>query len=60
MESEEKPPACDREPAGMEGANDIEDAWYREIERRTSELDAGTAETFPWEIVRARLRAAIC
>lgn len=35
----------------------VEDAWYREIERRASELDSGTAETIPWELMRARLRA---
>jgi len=36
---------------------DVEEAWAREIDRRTAELDAGTAETIPWETVRARLRA---
>ncbi len=35
----------------------IEEAWYREIERRASELDSRTAETIPWELVSARLRA---
>jgi putative addiction module component (TIGR02574 family) len=37
---------------------DVEEAWMREIDRRASELDAGTAETIPWETVRARLRAS--
>ena len=37
---------------------DVEEAWMREIDRRTAELDAGTAETIPWETVRARLRAS--
>jgi putative addiction module component (TIGR02574 family) len=37
----------------------IEDAWHHEIERRALELDSGTAETVPWEIVRARLRARL-
>jgi putative addiction module component (TIGR02574 family) len=37
---------------------DVEEAWMREIERRTAALDAGTAETIPWETVRARLRAS--
>ena len=34
----------------------VEEAWAREIDRRASDLDAGTAETIPWETVRARLR----
>jgi putative addiction module component (TIGR02574 family) len=37
---------------------DVEEAWAREIDRRTAELDAGTAEIIPWETVRARLRAS--
>jgi putative addiction module component (TIGR02574 family) len=37
---------------------DVEEAWLREVERRTAELDAGAAETIPWETVRARLRAS--
>ena len=37
---------------------DVEEAWMREIDRRAAELDAGTAETIPWETVRARLRAS--
>ena len=57
MESDEKPSAFDCERADIDGATDVEDEWYREIERRALELDAGTAETVPWEIVRARLRA---
>lgn len=34
---------------------DVEDAWRVEIERRVAELDAGTAETVPWEVVKAKL-----
>ena len=37
---------------------EVEETWLREIDRRASELDAGTAETIPWETVRARLRAS--
>ena len=37
---------------------DVEEAWMREIDRRAAELDAGIAETIPWETVRARLRAS--
>ena len=35
---------------------DVEEAWMREIARRTAELDSGTAQTVPWDTVRARLR----
>lgn len=34
---------------------DVEDAWRVEIERRVAELDAGTVETVPWEVVKAKL-----
>ena len=34
---------------------DVEEAWRVEIERRVAELDAGTAKTVPWEVVRAKL-----
>jgi hypothetical protein len=30
----------------------VEEAWERVIERRVRELEAGTAETFPWSQVR--------
>jgi putative addiction module component (TIGR02574 family) len=40
--------------------NDVEEgveaAWIGEIERRVAELDAGTVETIPWEVVRDDLR----
>ena len=37
--------------------NDLgaEAEWLREIERRVSELDAGTVEAVPWAEVRARV-----
>lgn len=34
---------------------DVEDSWRAEIERRVAELDAGTVETVPWEVVKAKL-----
>jgi putative addiction module component (TIGR02574 family) len=38
----------------------LSEEWKREIERRVADLDAGTAKTIPWEVVRdtalARLR----
>jgi putative addiction module component (TIGR02574 family) len=34
---------------------DAEAAWAAEIEKRVTELDAGTAKTIPWEQVRQRL-----
>jgi putative addiction module component (TIGR02574 family) len=34
---------------------DAEEAWMREIDRRKAEIDAGTVETIPWDVIRARL-----
>ena len=34
---------------------DVEEAWRAEIERRVAELDSGTVETVPWEVVKAKL-----
>jgi putative addiction module component (TIGR02574 family) len=34
---------------------DVEAAWHREVTRRVAELDAGTADSAPWEEVRDRL-----
>jgi putative addiction module component (TIGR02574 family) len=34
---------------------DVEAAWAAEIERRVAELEAGTVEGIPWEVVRQRL-----
>lgn len=34
----------------------VEAAWVTEIERRIAELDAGTVETIPWDVVRDGLR----
>ena len=34
---------------------DVEEAWRVEIERRVAELDAGTGQTVPWEVVKAEL-----
>lgn len=34
----------------------VEAAWLVEIERRIVELDAGIAETIPWDVVRDGLR----
>lgn len=33
----------------------LSDAWLNEIQRRSAEIDAGTATTEPWENVRQRL-----
>lgn len=33
----------------------ISAAWQQEIARRSAELDAGQAETVPWQAVQARL-----
>ena len=34
---------------------EIEQAWLAEIERRSGEIDAGTAELLEWSEVRARI-----
>jgi putative addiction module component (TIGR02574 family) len=36
-------------------AEEVEDAWRVEIERRMAEVDSGAVETIPWEELRARL-----
>jgi len=33
----------------------IEQAWVQEIERRSQEIDAGTAEVVDWSEVKARI-----
>ena len=33
----------------------LSDDWLNEIQRRSAEIDAGTAATEPWENVRQRL-----
>jgi putative addiction module component (TIGR02574 family) len=35
-----------------------EEAWRVEIERRAKELESGTVQSIPWEVVRARLARA--
>ncbi|HVC97684.1 MAG TPA: addiction module protein [Pirellulales bacterium] len=35
-----------------EAESPFSDEWAREIQRRTAELDAGTAQTTPWSEVR--------
>ena len=39
-----------------EDAAPLDDAWLAEIDRRSEELDAGTAATIPWQDVRRRAR----
>lgn len=34
---------------------DVEELWSVEAERRWQEIESGTAQTIPWEEVRARL-----
>lgn len=35
--------------------SDVEAAWEVEIQRRVGEIEAGTAELIPWEVVREEL-----
>jgi putative addiction module component (TIGR02574 family) len=36
-------------------SKDIEQAWLEEIDRRSNEIDAGTAELVEWSEVRERI-----
>lgn len=38
---------------------DAKSSWDREIARRVAELDAGTAQTIPWEQVRDKIAAKL-
>lgn len=38
---------------------EVEAAWRQEVTARVAALDAGEAETVPWEEVRARLGARL-
>jgi len=38
------------------GLRPFDDAWLVEIQRRSAELDAGTAQTIPWLEVKERVR----
>ena len=44
------------ERLGPEIDQRFEEAWQQEIDRRTDELDAGTAEMIPWSEVKMRAR----
>jgi putative addiction module component (TIGR02574 family) len=37
----------------------VQEAWMQEIDRRVEQLDNGTAETVPWDVVRARLKRPV-
>jgi putative addiction module component (TIGR02574 family) len=43
--------------ASLEPAPDpeVEEAWAAEAERRWREIESGSAQTIPWEEVRAKL-----
>lgn len=38
-------------------SDELERAWMTEIERRSAEIDAGTAELVDWSEVRSRIAA---
>ncbi len=40
----------------QEADEDIESAWFKEIELRIRELDAGESNLIPWEEVKENLR----
>jgi putative addiction module component (TIGR02574 family) len=41
------------ETVPVESLPPLTDAWLEEVKRRSAEYDSGTAETIPWEQVRA-------
>ena len=40
-----------------ETAEEVEDAWRKEIRRRAAEVDSGAVKTIPWSEVKALLIA---
>ncbi len=46
------------ESLDAEAEEDVEEAWRTEIERRAHELDSGTVQSIPWEVVKTRLARA--
>ena len=39
----------------LDPAQDVETAWFAEIERRVADLDAGVARTIPWDEARKQI-----
>lgn len=37
----------------------LSDEWKQEIRRRSAEIDAGSVELIPWDVVRDRVRAKV-
>jgi len=46
------------ESLDMDAEDGVEEAWRTEIERRAKELDSGSVQSIPWEVVKARLSRA--
>ncbi len=46
------------ESLDVETEEGVEETWRSEIERRAKELDSGTVQSIPWEVVKARLSRA--
>jgi putative addiction module component (TIGR02574 family) len=46
------------ESLDMDAEEGVEEAWRTEIERRAKELDSGSVQSIPWEVVKARLSRA--
>lgn len=45
--------------ATADDAEDVQQAWATEIERRCADLDAGRTRTIAWKTVRRRIETAI-
>lgn len=48
-----------RKSLEIEPEEDIETAWRQEVAARVAALDAGEAETIPWESILNRFRARL-
>jgi putative addiction module component (TIGR02574 family) len=46
------------ESLDMDAEEGVEEAWRTEIEHRAKELDSGSVQSIPWEVVKARLSRA--
>lgn len=49
----------DQPIASLDSDREVEDAWMREAKRRDDEIESGSVEAIPVEVVLAKLRAEL-
>lgn len=59
LPSAERSRLLDRLIASLEVDPVVEEAWMKEARRRDEEIDSGTVQTIPGDVVLARLRASL-